>query len=149
MALVLECAVAQFAEAVEKDGAGERIAGFTLVEDAAGATPLFGIVEPVEHEQGALDPPELAQCASDRVLTRKTWRATGIAMAQRLADRRQDVSDLSEAEIIALLHSCFLEVAPRQYAHLDQENLATSIDKMFGNISMEVAATANSSPTMQ
>ena len=76
-------------------------------------------------------------------------RATGIAMAQRLADRRQDVSDLSEAEIIALLHSCFLEVAPRQYAHLDQENLATSIDKMFGNISMEVAATANSSPTMQ
>ncbi len=36
MALVLEGAVAQFAETVEEDGAGERVAGFALVEDAAG-----------------------------------------------------------------------------------------------------------------
>ena len=72
MALVLESAVAQFAEAVEEDGAGERVAGLALVEDAAGATPLVGIVEPIEHEEGALDPPDLAQCAGDRVLTRKT-----------------------------------------------------------------------------
>src|SRR3546814_5380381 len=51
MALVLEGAVAQFAEPVEEDGAGERVAGLALVEDAAGAAPLVWIVEPVEHER--------------------------------------------------------------------------------------------------
>ena len=68
MALVLEGAVAQFAKPVEEDGTGERVAGLTLVEDAAGAAPLFGIVEPVEHEQGAFDPPYLSQRAGNRVL---------------------------------------------------------------------------------
>src|SRR3546814_15459871 len=72
MALVLEGAVAQFAEPVEEDGAGERVAGLALVEDAAGAAPLVWIVEPVEHEQCALDPSNLAQGAGDRVLTRET-----------------------------------------------------------------------------
>ena len=61
MALVLEGAVAQLAQAVEEDGAGERVAGLALVEDAAGAAALLGVVEPVEHEQGALDPTDLAQ----------------------------------------------------------------------------------------
>ena len=58
--LVLEGAVAQFAKPVEEDGAGESVAGFTLVEDAARAASLLGIVEPVEHEQRALDAPDLA-----------------------------------------------------------------------------------------
>ncbi|MDG5973458.1 hypothetical protein JAGODDHD_04228 [Sphingomonas paucimobilis] len=71
MALVLEGAVAQFAEAVEEDGAGERVAGLALVENAAGATTLVGIIEPVEHEQGAFDPTYLPQRAGDRVLTRE------------------------------------------------------------------------------
>ena len=51
MALVLECAVAQFTEPIEGDGAGERVADLALVENAAGTTPLLRIVEPVEHEQ--------------------------------------------------------------------------------------------------
>src|SRR3546814_8526871 len=67
MELVLEGAVAQFDEPVEEDGAGERVAGLDLVEDDAGAAPLVGIVEPVEHEQCALDPSKLAQ---DRKSTR-------------------------------------------------------------------------------
>lgn len=33
---------------------------------------LAGIVEPVEHEKDALNPPDIAQSAGDRVLTQKT-----------------------------------------------------------------------------
>ena len=49
MSLVLEGAVAQLVKAVEENGAGERIAGLALVEDAARAASLLGIVEPGEH----------------------------------------------------------------------------------------------------
>ena len=72
MTLVLEDAVAQFAETVDEDGAGERVTGLALVEDAAGAAPLLGIIEPVEHEQDALDPPDLEQRADDGVLAGKS-----------------------------------------------------------------------------
>lgn len=84
MALVFESAVAQFAQAVEEDGTGERVAGLALVEDGAGTTPLLRIVEPVEQEQGALNPPDLAQRAGDRVLTRK---ACQLSQHDRCADR--------------------------------------------------------------
>ncbi len=70
--LVLERAVAQLAQSVEENGARERVAGLALVEDETGAASLLGIVESVEHEQGALDPPDLAQRAGDRVLARIT-----------------------------------------------------------------------------
>ena len=40
--LVLEGAVAQFAEPVEEDGAGERVAGFARVEDGVGAATQIG-----------------------------------------------------------------------------------------------------------
>src|SRR3546814_6642274 len=89
MALVLEGAVAQFAEPVEEDGAGERVAGLALVEDAAGAAPLVGIVEPVEHEQCALDPSNLAQGAGDRVLTRETRQ-----LAQRSEEHTSELQSL-------------------------------------------------------
>lgn len=45
MALVFDGTVAQFAEAVEEDGGGERVAGLALVEDAVGTASLLGIVE--------------------------------------------------------------------------------------------------------
>ena len=83
MALVLESPVAQFTEPVEEDGASERVAGLTLVEDAAGTASLLGIVEPVEHEQGALDPPDFTQCAGDGVLARI---AGELAQHHRCAD---------------------------------------------------------------
>jgi len=83
MSLILQCAVAQLTEAVEEDGAGERVAGPALDEDAAGTTPLLGIVESVEHEQGTLDPPDLAQRTGERVLTRKTGQ---LAQHDRGAD---------------------------------------------------------------
>lgn len=70
MPLVLEGAVAQLAEAVEEYGSRERIAGLSLIEVRAGATPKLWIVRPVEHEQGSLDPPDLSQAPGDRVLSR-------------------------------------------------------------------------------
>ena len=66
--LVLEGAVAQLAKPFEEDGAGERVAGFALVEVGVGAATQIGIVEPIEHEHGALDAPDLAERACDRVL---------------------------------------------------------------------------------
>jgi putative aminopeptidase FrvX len=51
MALVLECAVAQFAEAVEKDGAGERIAG-TSVDDRAGCAALLDLARARKGRDG-------------------------------------------------------------------------------------------------
>ena len=43
MALVLECAVTQLAQAVEEDCAGKGVPGLAFVEDAAGAAALFGM----------------------------------------------------------------------------------------------------------
>jgi len=88
MKLVLEGAVVQLAETVEEEGAGKGVAGLTLVEHAAGTTTLRGIVEPVEHEQGALDPPNLAQCAGDRVLARKACQLACTLTGQATSGRK-------------------------------------------------------------
>jgi len=68
---------------LKKDAAGERVAGLALVEDAVGAALLLGIVKPVEHEQGAICPPDLTQRAGNRALTRKPASLRGMAEAAR------------------------------------------------------------------
>ena len=65
--LVLEDAVAQLAESVEEDGAGERVVGLALVKVGVGALAQVGIVKLVEHEQGAFDLSDLTQGAGGGV----------------------------------------------------------------------------------
>lgn len=67
MGLGLQCVIADTADPVEKDGAFQRIFGLTLVEFAGRATPLFGLFDPIEREQGALDAADLAQCQGQAI----------------------------------------------------------------------------------
>ena len=59
--LVLAGAVAQLAEAVEEEGALEDVMRLALVEPDLRAALQVTIGQPVEDEERALDPPDLAQ----------------------------------------------------------------------------------------
>ena len=58
---------ADAANPVEEDGAFQSIFGLTLIEFAGRATPLFGLLDPVECKQGALDATNLAQCQGQAI----------------------------------------------------------------------------------
>ena len=52
MELVLEASVAHFAEAVEKDGAGERVARLAFVEAGVGSLTKVEATHPFERKEG-------------------------------------------------------------------------------------------------
>ena len=60
VALVVEGSVADFAEAVEEHGSGERVAGFAFVESVVDASSKVNVLEPVEDEQGSFDAADFA-----------------------------------------------------------------------------------------
>lgn len=62
MALRLQRVIADTADPMEEDGAFQCIFRLALVEFAGGATTLFGLLNTIESEQGALDAADLAQC---------------------------------------------------------------------------------------
>ena len=68
--LVLVGAITDFAEPMNKDGARQAVAGFALVQLLAGLTPQFGILNPVEGEERALQPAQLSQCRRHAILAR-------------------------------------------------------------------------------
>jgi len=68
--LVLVGAVADLAQAMDEDGPREAVARFAFVELLAGLTPQFSIFQPVEGEQRAFEPPQLAQRRGEAVLPR-------------------------------------------------------------------------------
>jgi len=62
--------VSQATETMEADGAGECIAGLALVEFGGCLTPECRLFQPVEGEQRAFQPPQLAQRRGEAVLPR-------------------------------------------------------------------------------
>ena len=68
--LVLEAAIAHFAEPAEIDGASQRVARFALVEAKLGAAAESWVLDPIECEQRALDSTDLAQRFCETVLAR-------------------------------------------------------------------------------
>ena len=62
--LVLVGAIADFAEPMDKDGTRQAVAGFALVQFLAGLVPQFGILNPVEGKQRALQPPSSRSAAA-------------------------------------------------------------------------------------
>ena len=68
--LVFVGAVADFAEPMNEDGAGQAVARLALVELAAGVAPQLRVFDPIEREQRALQPAQLAQRRGDAVLPR-------------------------------------------------------------------------------
>ena len=76
------------------------------------------IVEPVEHECGALDPPDLAQRASDRVLARKTRQ---LAQHDRSADGASaDRGDKADGFFPILLDRADVDRAGDERSHVGQ-----------------------------
>src|SRR5215831_11716040 len=68
--LRLDRAIAQPAEAMKADGASEGIPSLAFVEFHGRLPPECRQLEPVEHEQCALDPTDFAQGPRQAVLTR-------------------------------------------------------------------------------
>ncbi len=68
--LVLEPAIAQLAELVEEQCARKRVARFPLVQPCLGASAQIDILQPVEHEDRAFKPPDLAQRQRQAILPR-------------------------------------------------------------------------------
>lgn len=68
MLLVLIGAVSDLAEAVEEDRTGEAVARLTFVEFLAGGAPQFRALDPVQGEEGALQPAQFAQSRGDAIL---------------------------------------------------------------------------------
>jgi len=70
VALIFEATVAQVALAIEEDGAGESVPGFTLVEPYLHTPTQFRVFHPFQHEEGALDTPDFAKRGVQAVLSR-------------------------------------------------------------------------------
>jgi len=88
--------VPDFTSAVEADGALEGMMGLALVETDLSLALEAGIENPVDHEQGALDAADLAQCQGQFILARVRGE-----FAKNLAggddprcDRRRDAQDV-------------------------------------------------------
>src|SRR3546814_18603517 len=89
--------VALLAELVEEECAVGRVAGIARVESGLGAAAQVEIAQPVEHEDRALDPPNLAQGQRQSVLARiggqsaQHSRSGGGAAADRSGETQQVV----------------------------------------------------------
>ena len=55
---------------MNEDGPCQAVARLALVEFSGGATAQFGILEPIEGEQGPLDPADLPQGQGQAILSR-------------------------------------------------------------------------------
>ena len=70
MALLFETAVADFTQAIEEHGAGQRVSSLALVETGVDPSTQFHALEPVKDEERALDATEFPQRHGQAVLTR-------------------------------------------------------------------------------
>src|SRR3546814_8405720 len=70
ISLVFELPITQFAELVKEERAGERVAGFALVEARLGAPAQVDVAQPVEHEDRAFEAAKLAQREGQSVSSR-------------------------------------------------------------------------------
>ena len=70
VALLLETAVADFPQAVEEHGAGQRVARLAFVQPGMHAAAQLDALQPVQDEQCALDASQLTQGDGQAVLAR-------------------------------------------------------------------------------
>ena len=70
VALLLETAVADFAQAVEEHRAGQRVARLALVQSGMHTAAQLDALQPVQDEQCALDASQLTQGDGQAVLAR-------------------------------------------------------------------------------
>ena len=82
MPLVLEGAVAQLAQTVEEDCPSKSVACLALVQVGARSPAQLRVVQPVEHEEGALDSADFAKGSRHRVLARVAGQLWGPVAAE-------------------------------------------------------------------
>ena len=70
VALLLEAPIPDFPKAVEEHRPGQRVARLTFVQAGMHAAAQFNTLQPVQDEQRALDPAQLAQGHGQSVLAR-------------------------------------------------------------------------------
>ena len=70
--LMLEAAIADLAQAVEKDGARQGVFSLAFVEPSVNAPAQLDVLQPVQCEEGALDLPDFPQRHRQAVLARIT-----------------------------------------------------------------------------
>ena len=93
--MLLKAAVSDFAQAVEEHGPGQRVAGLALVQPGIDAAAQLHALQPVQHEQRALDAAQLTQGHRQTVLP---WVAAQFPQHQRgrhgaLLDGRDQAQD--------------------------------------------------------
>jgi len=96
VALLLEAPIPDLAEAVKEHRPGQGVARFTLVQSSMHAAAQFDALQPVEDEQGAFDPAQLAQGHGKAILA---WIAAELSQHQRgsdgaLLDRAGEAQDV-------------------------------------------------------
>ena len=69
--LPFRSSVSDFALATDTEGVFQRMMCLTLIQANLCAALHVGVQQPVDNEQGALDPPDFPQRYSQFVLTRK------------------------------------------------------------------------------
>src|SRR6218665_796651 len=101
VALLLETAVADFAQAVEEHGAGQRVARSPLVQPGMHPAAQLDALQPVQDEQRALDTAQLAQRHGQAVLTR-----IAAELAQHQRGRHCALLDRGGMRVLARLWTC-------------------------------------------
>lgn len=75
-------------------------------------------------------------------------RAAGVIIERRMRERGQAWTDLDDNQVVELFLSAFMEAAPRAYPHKNPVDLEQALMAMAESIRMEMAATADSSQSM-
>ncbi|MGA0543692.1 hypothetical protein ACO2Q1_00290 [Brevundimonas sp. VNH65] len=68
----------------------------------------------------------------------------GAIVGRRLDERRQALADLTDTQMLDLLHPAFLEAAPKAYPQSDAETVANANNAMFALAAMSISANADS-----
>lgn len=75
-------------------------------------------------------------------------RTTGIILERRIRERELTWAALDDNQVVELFLSAFMEAAPRAYPHKNPADLEQAVAAMAEGIRMEMAATADSSPSI-
>lgn len=75
-------------------------------------------------------------------------RSTGVVLEQRMRERGLTWAELDDNQVVELFLSAFMEAAPRAYPHKNSADLEQAVAAMAKSIRMEMAATADSSQSL-
>lgn len=75
-------------------------------------------------------------------------RTTGVILEQRMRERELTWAELDDNQVVELFLSAFMEAAPRAYFHKDPADLEQAIAVMAEGLRMEMAATADTSQSL-